>query len=134
MNMEYMDLHVLILWLNDLGAVLLVGNGIFRLMVLNPSLDILDPISPDRERAKAAGNRELKHWVVGLLILLFIVSLPDLILRAQMMTRKPFSQVPAMIPLILMQTHIGRIWIAKIAILFILGILCFFIKENSSSL
>jgi len=133
MEMNYLYFHVFILWVNVLGIALLFGNVMFRLAVLNRGLGILDPVSPEVEKVKAISNRDLKRWVAVIIILLVVVSIPDLILRTQMMSRKPFSAVPAILPLVLKQTHIGKIWVGKMAILSFLTVLWFFIRERSSS-
>jgi len=125
-----MYLHVLIQWLNFGGIVLLVGGVVFRWAVLNQSLAVLDPAPPEQAALKAASYRDLKRLVGGCLILLSIVSFIDLILRAQMMSGKSFLQVPAILPLVL-QTHTGKTWLAKMVILCFLGGRWFLMKESS---
>ncbi|HUK55052.1 MAG TPA: CopD family protein [Nitrospiria bacterium] len=125
-----MYFHVLVQWLTFLGVAFLVGGVVFRSTVLNRSLRVLGSGSPDLERAQATGQRDLKRWMGRWLILLFIVSIVDLIIRAEMMSRKPFSAVLPMLPLIISQTHAGKVWIAKMAILCLLIALWFFIKKD----
>jgi copper resistance protein D len=133
MNMPHMYSHVLIQWLNFLGIVLLVGGVVFRWAVLDRSLEVLDPASPELASAKAASHRDLKRLIGGCLILLGIVSFIDLVLRVQMMSGKPLSAVPAILPLVLFQTHIGKVWIAKMAILGLLSGIWFLMKEKRRS-
>lgn len=133
MTMHHMYSHVLIQWFNFLGIVLLVGGVVFRWAVLDRSLAVLDPVSPELTSAKAASHQDLKRLIGGCLILLGIVSLIDLILRAQMMSGKPLSEVPGILPLVLFQTHIGKTWIAKMAILGLLGGFWFLMKEERRS-
>lgn len=128
MNMPHMYLHILIQWLNFLGIVLLVGGVVFRWAVLNRSLAILDLTPPELASVKAASHRNLKRLVGGCLILLGIVSFVDLILRAQMMSGKPLSQLLAILPTVLFQTHVGKTWIAKMAILGLLSGFWFLMK------
>jgi len=130
MNMPHMYLHVLVQWLNFLGIVLLVGGVVFRWAVLDRSLAILDPASPELASAEAASHRDLKRWIGGCLILLGIVSFVDLILRAQMMSGKSFSELSGVLPVVLFQTHVGKTWLAKMAVLCFWGGLWFFMKES----
>ena len=125
-----MVFHVLVQWLNFLGVALLIGQIVFRWMVLNRSLLELGPGSPDFVNAHAISQRELKQWMSRLLVLLFVVSVLDLIIRAEMMSRKSFSAVVPMLPLIVSQTHAGKVWMAKMVLLGVFGGLWFFIKEG----
>jgi putative copper resistance protein D len=125
--------HILIQWINFLGIFLLVGGVVFRWMVLNRSLNIFSHGSSEKTAIKTASARYLKKIVGVCVILLVIVSTADLILRAQMMSGKPLSGVPAILPLVLMKTHLGKVWIGKMAFLFLFGVLWFFINENLSS-
>ncbi len=129
MTDHHMYSHVLIQWFNFLGIVLLVGGVVFRWAVLNRSLAVLDPASPEQSALKAASHRDLKRLVGSCLILLGIVSFIDLILRAQMMSGKPLSQLLTILPAVLFQTHVGKTWLAKMAILCFLGGLWLFMRE-----
>jgi len=133
MEMDYFYFHVLVLWLNALGIALLVGSVMFRWAVLNRALRVFDSASPELEGVRATSNRDLKRWMAGVLILVVVVSVPDLILRAQMMSRKPLSQVPVLLPLVLLQTHMGKVWIGKMAILFLLFVIWLFVTKSSQS-
>ena len=67
------------------------------------------------------------------IVLLAVVSIADLVLRTQMMSGKPLSAVPSILPLVLLKTHLGKVWIGKMSILCLLGVLWFFINDNLSS-
>ena len=112
MIMPHMYLHVLIQWLNFLGIVLLVGGVVFRWVVLDRSLKVFEPSSREFKAARAISRRDLKRCIGGCFLLLGVVSLVDLILRAQMMSGKPFSQLPAILSTVLFQTHVGKTWMA----------------------
>jgi putative copper resistance protein D len=133
MKMDYFYFHVLVLWLNVLGIALLVGSVMFRWAVLNRGLRVIDPASPELERVQVTSNRDLKRWMAGSLILLVVVSAPDLILRAQMMSNKPLLEVASVLPLVLLKTHMGKVWLSRMAILCLFGVLWFFIKKSSPS-
>jgi putative copper export protein len=125
--------EVLVLWLNFLGVALFIGGVVFRWAILHPGLDLLESIPEEMKKAESVSQRDLKRSMGGCLILLGIVSIPDLILRAQMMSGKPFSDLPAILPLVLLKTHIGTIWLTKIAILCFLAVLWFFMKARQRS-
>jgi putative copper export protein len=125
--------HILIQWINFLGVLLLVGGVVFRWAVLNRSLEIFSEVSAEKTTVKAASAHYLKQVVGACVVLLIVVSTIDLILRAQMMSGKPLSAVPAILPLMIMKTHLGRVWIGKMSALFLLGTLWFFINEDLSS-
>ena len=131
MMMHGMYPQVLILWLHFLGIVLLLGAVVFRWLVLSPSLKVLDPNFPEViKKVEAISGGDLKRWVGGCLILLAVVSFPDLILRVQMMSKKPLAEVPALLPLVLFQTHIGKVWLARIFLLGLSGVLWVFIRDR----
>lgn len=124
-----MIFHVLVQWLNFLGVVGLVGQVLFRWLVLNRSLEELGPGSPEFDKAQAMNRKEMRRWMGQLLILLFIVTVLDLIIRAEMMSRKPLSATIPMLPLIISQTHAGKVWMARMVLLGVLGGLWFVIKD-----
>src|SRR5579863_87179 len=115
MTMDYMYLHLTVLFLNSMGIVLLTGALVFRSIVTSPALRTLDASSPERESVENEGLRTLKSSTGILLIILVAVSAADLTLRAQMMSRKPLLEVGAVIPLVLTKTHIGKVWLFKMA-------------------
>ena len=130
--MHLMYSQVLIQWLTFAGVTLLVGGVVFRWAVLHPALKLLGPVSPEPENPERIDRRDLKRWIGGCLLLLTVVSVPDLLLRAQMMSGKPFIALPAVLPLVLFHSHIGMIWLTRVALLVFLGLLWFFIGERSA--
>src|SRR5581483_5444375 len=101
MMMHHMYSEVLVLWLNFLGLIFLTGAVVFRWVVLHRGLEVLASTPEEMKKAESVSQRDLKRWMGRCLILLAIVSIPDLILRAQMMSGKPFSEVPTILPLVL---------------------------------
>jgi len=130
MNMDYVSLHVFILWLNALAIAVLVGTVVFHTTVLQGALAVWGPASTEAEGVRAEGRRHLRSWMAVCIILLVIVSAIDLILRAQMMSRRPLSQVITILPLVLVKTHIGKVWFYKIGDLTLFALLWFFIAKK----
>ena len=121
MNMDYMAFHVFILWLNIVAIVLLVGGVVFCSTVLGGGAAALEPSSAAAVRAE--GRRALRRWIVVGVLLLCVVSALDLALRTQMMSRKPLFEIAAILPKVLLQTHIGSVWLFKIGLLALLAVL-----------
>jgi len=133
MNMEYMYPHLFVLWLNILATVLLVGAVAFRSMVLNGALMVPEVSSTERTEVQAESQRRLRRWIAVCVILLVVVSVFDLVLRTQMMSRKPLSAVGAILPMVLVKSHIGKVWCFKMADLALFGLLWLFVKEQPRS-
>ena len=130
MNMDYMFLHVFILWLNALATTVLVGAVVFQSAVLQGALAVWGPASMEAETVRAEGRRHLRSWIAVCIILLVIVSAIDLILRAQMMSRRPLSQVITILPLVLVKTHFGKVWFDKMAVLTLFALLWLFLANK----
>jgi copper resistance protein D len=109
-----MTLHELILptldrWLGLLALAVLVGGLVVDVIVLPDDRDTRDPA---RRRARA--------WITAGTMVLIVTSVGDLIARAAVMTGGDVSRAAAALPLVLMRTHFGAVWIARVGALIVL--------------
>ena len=70
-------------------------------------------VVPTGESAPAAVRRRLLRWITGSLAVLLLVTLIDLVVRTQAMSRVPFTVAFSSVPEVLTGTHFGAIWIAR---------------------
>jgi len=78
----------------------------------------------------AESQKELKRWMGVCLLMLAVASFPDLVLRAQMMSRKPIVEVIPILRLVISRTHIGHVWFLRICLIAGIGTLWFAIKDQ----
>jgi len=130
MEMNYKFVHLIILWLNILGIVLLVGSVVFRWLVLGRALHSVAPSLQERELIEAESQLSLRRLMGVCLILLGVVTCIDLILRTEMMSRKPLSQIIPILPMVLFKTHIGKVLWFKISVIAFSSLTWFFVSQK----
>jgi len=103
-----MTFHELILptldrWLGLLALAVLVGGLVVDVIVLPRGVDTRDP-----------ARWQLRAWTSAATMVLIVTSVGDLIARAAVMTGGDVSRAAAALPLVLMRTHFGAVWIARV--------------------
>ena len=99
---SHLLLHSLIQGTDLVAMILLAGGLVFRTLVLSPLQ------RPSRfERC--------------LPLLLLVIALADLMIRSQMITGRHGSELWPALPTVLLKTHFGNVWMARIVLLGLLG-------------
>ena len=103
MMLSHIFLHSLVRWIDLVGMILLMGGLVFRTLVVSASPD--QPSSLERL----------------LPFLLLLIGLSDLALRSQMISGQPLGQVWPFLPAVLFKSHFGKVWMARMFLLCLLG-------------
>ena len=107
-------LHIFVRWLEFMGLMTLVGGLAFQSLILPPSL-------LSRQNYQIM-ERHFRRVQAGSLVLVVLTSLADLILRTLMMSGGSLATLGFALPAVLRKTHFGTVWIARIGLLWLLGI------------
>ncbi len=99
---SHLLLHSLIQGTDLVAMVLLAGGLVFRTLVLSP---LQRPARFER----------------CLPFLLLVIALADLMIRSQMITGRHGSELWPALPTVLLKTHFGNVWMARIFLLGLLG-------------
>jgi putative copper export protein len=110
MTHPHMLLHILVRWLDFIALVTFLGG-------LSYTYFVWKPLS---HRFK--GGNGLAALIGGALIILAAAGLADLALRAMMMSGRPFTELPSVLPVVLEKTRFGVVWIAKFGLILFLGV------------
>jgi putative copper export protein len=106
-------LHILVRWVDLVALVTLVGGLIYHYFVWSPlskgvgrGIGIMIPVLPA-------------------LLVLGAAALVDLVLRAAMMSGRPFTDLTSVLPIVLMKTQFGHVWTWKLGLIITLTVLWF---------
>ena len=111
----HMLIHLIVRGLDFATMVIVVGGLAFESFVAAPALDRLEGLA--RESAALAFRRRYARFVGWSLVALLVLQGIDLVLRVQMMSGRPFSAVPGLLPQAAVGTHVGKVWLGKMAVL-----------------
>lgn len=100
-------------WLEFVGLTTLVGGLAFRCLITRPAI-------LSREEVQTF-ERHLRPVEAGSIVLLALTSTLDLILRTLVMSGGGLAALPMSLPAVLRHTHFGAIWIARMALVGVLG-------------
>ncbi len=128
-----MLIHLVVRGLDLAAMVLVVGGLAFESFVAAPAFRQLDVSSSERQTAALAFRRRYTRLVGWSLVTLLVIQSIDIVLRVQMMSGRPFSVVVALIPQAIVGTHIGKVWMGKVAVLVALLILWIFALRSEAS-
>lgn len=107
-------LHIVVRWLEFLSLTVLIGSLAFRWLIVRPAI-----LSHQQFQIIEGHLR----WVeLGAIAVVTLTSLADLILRTLMMSGGSLTTLGFALPAVLRKTHYGTIWIARIALLGLLGV------------
>ncbi len=117
--MTLLVVAALIQWLALASLVMLIGAAALDLFVLPSNAPALD-----------GARRSLRRWIGRSAAMLFVATIGHLLIRTRTMSGGDLGALMAAIPLVLMRTHFGTIWIARLAGLAALAI-CFAVPERA---
>jgi copper resistance protein D len=102
MILSHILLPSLVHGIDLVGLGLLIGNLVFRTLVLFPT------------------NGRMSRLEHSLPFFLILTGLSDLLLGSQMMSGRPLAEVWAFVPTVLLKSHFGKVWIARTILLSVL--------------
>ncbi len=129
----HMLIHLVVRGL-DLGAMVLVVGGLaFEALVAAPTFRRLEVSPSERRTVEFAFRHRYTRLVGWSLMALLVIQGIDLVLRVQMMSSRSFSVSVGLIPQVIVGTHIGKVWLSKMAVLVGLLILWIFALRSDVS-
>lgn len=121
----HMLLHLIVRGFDLATMVIVVGGFAFESFVAAPAFDRLS--GPSQKTATLAFRRRYTRLIGWSLAALLIIQGIDLVFRVQMMSGRPVSAVLGLIPQAAVGTHVGKVWLAKMAVLVGLLIIWLFV-------
>jgi putative copper export protein len=105
-----------------LVATVTRGVGYLALAALIGSLAVDRFVLPDHEPELDQERRRLRRLRVACLVALILTSLTEVVLRGRTMTGAGLTAVLRAVPVILVHTHFGQVWLVRFTLL--AGVLC----------
>jgi putative copper export protein len=100
-------------WLNFIGLSMLIGALAFRLLIVRS-------VGPTRQGFEMV-EQPCRRLEVSSMVLVALASVGELILRTQMMSGGHLTQMNVTLPVVLLQTHFGAVWLVRIGLIGLLG-------------
>lgn len=110
--------HILIRWIDLAALISFLGGLSYYYFIWAPS-----------SRGIARGNGMLAQ-IVAVLIVLAAAGLIDLTLRAMMMSGRPFTELLSVLPIVLLKTRFGLVWMIKFGLIVLLAAVWFLKKRG----
>ncbi|MDE2484151.1 MAG: CopD family protein [candidate division NC10 bacterium] len=101
-------------WLNFIGLSMLIGTLAFRLLLVR------SVVLPRQEFETV--ERPLRRLEAGSFVLVALASVGELILRTQMMSGGRLAELNVTLPVVLLQTHFGAVWLVRLGFVGLLGL------------
>ena len=114
MSVPLMLLHTVVRWLDFLALTTLLGGLVFQCLIVWPTLLSREGFDSFEARRHKIG--------AGAIVLVALTSVGDLILRTLVMSGGTLTNLGFALPVVLSQTHYGRVWIARIVLVGLLAI------------
>jgi copper resistance protein D len=96
-------------WLNLIGLSMLIGTLAFRVLLVR-SVVLL------RQEFETVG-RPLRRLELSSIVLVALMNIGELILRTQIMSDGRLAEIQAALPVVLLQTHFGAVWLVRIGLI-----------------
>ena len=108
--------HIIPELLELLALALCIGTLVCRLWVI-----------PEPAEEEEAGHRELsehtRRLLAGTTALMVVTSIADIAVRSAELSGKPFSEVFTVLPIVVLETHLGKVWLIHIISLGVLAVM-----------
>ncbi|MDE2058540.1 MAG: CopD family protein [candidate division NC10 bacterium] len=101
-------------WLSFIGLSMLIGTLAFRLLVVRSV--VLPP------EGFGTVEQPLRRLELSSIILVALTSIGELILRTQMMSGGRLAELHVTLPVVLLQTHFGVVWLIRLGFVGLLGL------------
>lgn len=106
--------QLVVRWLTFIGLSMLIGTLAFRLLLVR------SVVLPRQEFEPV--DRPLRRLELNSIVLVALTSVGDLILRTQMMSGGHLAEIHATLPVVLLQTHFGAVWLVRLGFVGLLGL------------
>lgn len=107
--------HLFVRWLNFIGLSILIGTLAFRLLLVR------SVVLPRQEFETVA--QPLRRIELSSIVLVALASVGELILRTQMMGGGRLAEIHVTLPVVLLQTHFGVVWLIRLGFVGLLGLI-----------
>ncbi len=106
--------HLFVSWLNFIGISILIGTLAFRLLLVR------SVVLPRQEFETVA--QPLRRIELSSIVLVVLASVGELILRTQMMGNGRLAELHVTLPVVLLQTHFGVVWLVRFGFVGLVGL------------
>lgn len=106
--------QLVVRWLTFIGLSMLIGTLAFRLLLVR------SVVLPRQEFETV--ERPLRRLELNSFVLVALTSIGDLILRTQMMSGGRLAEIHVTLPVVLLQTHFGAVWLVRLGFVGLLGL------------
>lgn len=101
--------QLFIRWLNFIGLSMLIGTLAFHLLIVRS-------VALPRQGLERVGQ-PFQRLALSSIVLVALASVGDLILRTQMMSGGRLAEINTTLPVVLLQTHFGAVWLIRIGLI-----------------
>ncbi len=109
MSTSQLLVHASISWAEFVGLSILVGGLVFRHLIVRPLL---------ASRQEIDRFEQSLWWVLdGSIVLVALASVGELILRTLVLSQGSLGDLGVALPVVLLRTHYGAVWIVRIGLL-----------------
>lgn len=126
MSVSLMLLHAVVRWLDLLALTTLLGGLAFHCLIVRPTL-----LSREGFDSCEARRRKIE---TGAIVLVALTSIGNLIMRTLVMSGGTLTNLGFAIPVVLRQTHYGRVWIARIVLIGLLAMALLLRRPKTATL
>lgn len=106
--------QLVVRWANFIGLSMLIGALAFHLLIARS-------VSLPHQGFETV-ERPFRRLELSAIMLVALASIGELILRTQMMSNRHLTEIPAALPVVLLQTHFGVVWLARIGLIGLLSL------------
>ena len=96
-------------WLNFIGLSMLIGALTFHLLIVRSV--------PLPRRGFETVEQPFRRLELSAIVLVALASVGELILRTQMMRGGPLAEIRTVLPVVILQTHFGAVWLVRIGLI-----------------
>ncbi|HWR21775.1 MAG TPA: copper resistance protein CopC, partial [Verrucomicrobiae bacterium] len=107
--------HLFVRWLNFIGISILIGTLAFRLLLVRS-------VVLQRQEFETVAQ-PLRRIELSSIVLVALASVGELILRTQMMGGGRLAEIHVTLPVVLLQTHFGVVWLVRLGFVGFLGLI-----------
>ena len=107
--------HLFARWLNFISLSILIGTLAFRLLLVR------SVVLPRQEFETVA--QPLRRIELSSIVLVALTNVGELILRTQMMSGGRLAEIHVTLPVVLLQTHFGVVWLVRLGFVGLLGLI-----------
>lgn len=101
--------QLLVRWLNFIGLSMLIGVLAFHVLIVRSV--------PLPRQGFETVQQPFRRLELSSIVLVTLASVGELILRTQMMRGGPLAEIHTVLPVVILQTHFGAVWLIRMGLI-----------------